>query len=192
MMEKSLVKMNANLPSLSASPALVAVTLLVLFVACFRPGVRVAAGGQALPGVYSVFDYYECLRAAEAAAWEITAQPADLSIACELSFGFGIGGLSRDTRALERLILEQAEGVEALWVARLGDEVVGWVTDPSVMGELAEVILAEGSGIDTVSATFSEDFTVTRSYAPGDTETDPMTVSARLRDLAGAATIKAY
>lgn len=191
-MENIFIKRKTAIREIKAHPLLILLTAAILIMACLRPGVAVTIGGQRLPGVFSLFDLKSCVAAAEAAALEITMKPTDLSTHYSVKPGIAVGRLSRDTRALERLLLEQAEGVAVLWVVRFGGELVGWVSDPSVLGELAEVMLAEQSDSSTVSAEFSQKLTVTRSYASDATETDPMVVSKKLRELAEVVTVKEY
>ena len=180
------------LSTIRIHPALLTITLAALFLTCFRTGVRVTVGGQTLPGVYSIFEFYDCLGMAEAVAYEITMQPTDLRASCDLRLGLGIRRLPADIDALGHLLLENAEGVSRLWAVKLGGEILGWVSDPSVMGELAGSVLAEGIDVHTVSASFSEDFTITPGYAPDYAKADPMLISARLNELAEVIAIKKY
>jgi len=168
---------------LRVSPVLITVTLFALFLACFKPGVKISADDAELPGIYSIFDFYESLEVARNASFEITMGPADISSVYTLRPGFSYGGLARDNSAIERFLLERSEGVEKLWVVKLGDEIVGWVTDPSIIGELIIDMIAEGKRTGALPLRFANVPTVTRSYAPEGKAADPMIISARLIEL---------
>lgn len=181
-MEKAQRKILWGGSRLVLRPGLLFVSVLSLFLAVFRPGLTVTVGEQKLPGVYSPTAVWSCLRAAEAAAWEITGDTLDLSGAVSVTPGLGVGGLSRDTRTLERLLLESAPGVKKLWAVRLDGEFLGWAADPSVLGELTEAFLAENSGPDTASAGFGQKLTAKTSYVRAETAADRMALSGRLRE----------
>ena len=168
---------------LRVSPVLIAVTLAALFLACFRPGVKISAEDAEMPGRYSIFDFYDSLEVARGASFEITMGTADLSAVYTLRPGFGVGGLVRDNSAIEQFLLERSEGVEKLWVVKLGDEVVGWVSDPSVIGELIIDMVAEGKRTGALPSGFANVPTVTRCFAPEGMADDPMIVSARLIEM---------
>ena len=181
-MEKIPAKKPAHV-RMRISPVLITVTLAVLFLACFRPGVKISAEDKELPGIYSIFDFYDSLEVARAASFEIAREPADLGNVYKLSPGFGFGGLARDNGAIEQFLLERAEGVEELWAVKLGDEVVGWVSDPSVIGELIIDMITEGKRTGAIPSGFTNIPTVTRSYAPEGMASDPMIISARLIEM---------
>ena len=184
-MEKSQTKkpIPAMCTRLRISPLLMAVTLAAIFLTCFKPGVRISAEDAELPGIYSIFDFYDSLEAARGASFEITMGAADISAAYTLRPGFSFGGLARDNSAIEQFLLERSGGVEKLWAVKLGDEVVGWVSDPSVIGELIVDMIAEGKRTGALPSGFSNVPTVTRSFAPEGMATDPMIISARLIEM---------
>lgn len=160
---------------------LLVLSAVLLLCVQVRPGVRVNVGGQEI-GIYAPGTVARSLAAAEAAAGEILGEPVDLHGAVSLAFCLTAEGCSRDVRRLERSLLEQAPGVERLWVVKAGDTALGAVDDPSVVGELVHVLVRSCTGPYTVSAALSPELRLERSYVRSDAVLTPDEISSRLQE----------
>ena len=155
-------------------------TLLLLTI--LRPGLSVTVGGETLPGVYRLSDVVRTVYAVRGAATELLGGDAAVTVDWSLRPGLYAGDYQTDLRTLQRALLEQVPGIAYLCGIKVDGELIGWVYDPSVLGEVLEVMLAEQVTPDTVWAGFAQEVTMEYSYAPEGEAYDMMEVSAKLRD----------
>ena len=160
---------------------LLVLSAVLLLCVQVRPGVRVRVDGEEI-GIYAPGTVARSLAAAEAAAGEILGEPVDLRGSVALTFCLTAEGCSRDVRRLERSLLEQAPGVERLWVVKAGDTALGAVDDPSVVGELVHVLVSSCTLPYTVSAELSPELRIERSYVRSASVLTPDEISRRLRE----------
>ncbi|MGI5936812.1 MAG: hypothetical protein ACOX7I_08435 [Oscillospiraceae bacterium] len=158
-------------------------SLLLFFLSTFRPGFSVTAGNWSSEEVYSPWQLLQAVSRAEALAEEILMEDVSLKGCYKLSLKFTALGYSRNTRSLTRALLEQVPGIARLCAVKVDGNFVGWLSDPSQLGEILDVILAENSGPATISAGFKQKITAEYSYAPADALTDISAVSAAIRNM---------
>lgn len=162
---------------------LLIISLMLFFLSVFRPGFSVTAGGWTSQEVYSPWQLIRAVNSTEALAEEILMEDVSLKGLYKLRLGFTASGYAKNTRSLTRELLEQVPGIARLCAVKVDGVFVGWLSDPSQLGEILDVILAENSGPDTISAGFKQKITAEYSYAPADALTDISAVSAAIRNM---------
>ena len=182
-MEKSLYwSKGIDIPDRAIKLALLMVSALLLFAANFNIGFRVTVGDWVSTGIYSPRALASAVEKAEALASDILCRNTSLRDAFSVSLRVTPNNYARDTRVLERTLLETAPGIVQICAVRVNGELVGWVSDASELGEVLDVIIGEKVCPETISAGFEQRITAEYSYAPADMETDITTMSKLLRE----------
>jgi hypothetical protein len=166
----------------SGAALLLCLSALLLFLSILRPGLSVTVGGETLPGVYRLSDVLRSAQAVRAAASELLCEDVEVGNIWAVHPRLCAGGYQTDTRALQRALLDQIPGIAYLCGVKVDGELIGWVYDPSALGEVLDAMLAEQVTPDTVQAYFAQEVTMEYSYAPEAAAYDMMEVSAALRD----------
>ncbi|HHU22890.1 MAG TPA: hypothetical protein GXZ52_05655 [Clostridiales bacterium] len=172
-------RISITLPKLT----MLLLSLLLFFLSTFRPGFSITAGNWSSEGVYSPWALLRTVNQAEALAGEILMENVSLKGCYKVSLKFTSSGYSKDSRSLTRALLEQAPGIARLCAVKVDGTFVGWLSDPSQLGEILNVILAENSSPTTISAGFNQKITAEYSYAPADALSDIGAVSAAIRNM---------
>ena len=167
--------------------------LLLLAVAALllcrlRPAVTVSIEGETL-GLYAPRELRSSIAAAEAAAEEICGKAVDLRESVHLRYGLSVKTRSRDMKLLERKLLDAAPGIERLWVVYAGDTALGAINDPSVLGELQQVLVRSHAGPYTVAARLEPELTLRRSFVRKDALLSQEELGERLRQLVQVHTV---
>ena len=165
-------------PALRRLLLLSAVLLLILR---FHPAAEVTVNGEEI-GKYTPFAVHQSLKAANAAAYEITGRTVDLQHGVKLRLCLTSEPYCWDTRRLERALLTSVPGVKRLWVASAGDRVLGVIEDPSVLGELQQVLVDSYVGPRTLEVYIEPEITLRRSFAREDDVLSQTEISKRLRE----------
>ncbi|MEG1633130.1 MAG: hypothetical protein RR314_03660 [Oscillospiraceae bacterium] len=153
-----------------------------LLLANVRLVYSVRAEGEALPGTYTRAQLCRAESFAIAAAEELSLSdeaPAKLDTRARVSFSPADG----DTEALAAAYLESAPGIGVAWEVEVGGKSAGIVSDPSALGEVLEVMLADGAAREAVTVDFTEDITMHRVFVPEGRGDDMMEVARLIRGM---------
>ena len=167
---------------------LILLAVATLLLCPLRPAVRVSVDGEEL-GTYAPRAVRSCVAAAEAAAEEISGEAVDLREAVRLRCVLSFKARSRDLKQLERRLLDAAPGVERLWVVYAGDTALGAIDDPTVLGELQQVLVRSHAGPYTVAARLEPELTLRRSFVRSDALLSHEELGERLRQTVQVRTV---
>lgn len=167
-----------------------ALALALLLAANVRVVYAVAADGEAQDGLYRASDVRLAREEAARAAEEIArgdAAPPEVTRRVRLTLRAPDG----DPAALTEACLARTGGVDAAWAVTVDGVPAGVVADPSALGEVLEVLLAEGASREAVTARFSKSIVLRRVFVPAGEEDDLMAVSRLVRDLTEVVSVTA-
>ena len=156
---------------------------LLLVAANFRLGIRVSIGDEHLRGVYSFSELQLAVRRTELLAGEILGEHVVLRPFYSVRPALTPGDYTRDMRLLEETLMGQVPGITRLCSVRIDGEFVGWVSEPSELGELIADMFASASVSGAVSARMPHEVTAEYLWARSDTHCDAMAISAILMEM---------
>jgi hypothetical protein len=152
----------------------------LLLTANLRVVYSVSVGGEELPGIYSAAQLDSAEEAARAAAEEIS-RSTSVAAECKRSAKITLSSPDGDTIELSRALLSSTDGVDSAWSVIVGGSDVGVVSDPSALDEVLDTILAEGAIPEAVTADFTEEITLRRTFVPEGRDYDLMALARSVR-----------
>lgn len=165
------------------SLALLAISALLMFMVSFSIGFAVSVDDWSSRGIYSMKTIGNCVGAVETIASEILGEKTTLDGRYSVRLALRPGRLTEDLRVLERKLMESVPGIVRIYSVKVDGQHVGWVSEPSEIGEILLTALSSRSTVSTISASFDQEITMDYSYAGAQTPVDAMKVAERVLDL---------
>ncbi len=153
---------------------------IMLLVLSLNPVYSVTVSGRKLDGQWSRETASAAVYTAQAAADEISQGKSALP-EYELKLHLSFSQPEGKQTALARALLDETEGVKNVWRVLLDGEIIGIVSDPSVLMEAVEICIASEARPDAAYAALDRELTLEQVYTSEGNESDLMELMAYIR-----------